>query len=130
MTDFTKLIIFSLSGVGLTFAVSVYKIGYPVRAGWLYACRSIGAPKTLEEFIYCPACVGFWIGVAGSFALSPSSQFVQYPISLMYDGLINSTVAFIIYTWLVEKPQIVLETEEPKKDGDNAVIDDGEDEDE
>lgn len=43
----------------------------------------------LEKLIYCPMCLGFWVGVISSFVFSYNIFFAGFTISLMSWAIFN-----------------------------------------
>lgn len=113
------LVLFMLASWGAAFVVSYSRIFGPIHRlasfippkfydhyqteNGLWIARPTG--KTwLGELLECPACVGWWVGLALSFALSPSRPYlhvaddVRNLFACMIDGLIASGFCFVMGT--------------------------------
>jgi len=82
----TRLLVFILAVYGLAAAITTLRIGEVLR-DWL---ASKLWPKRLADeagyFLHCPACVGFWIGMAFSYWLYGG------PVSLITGGLLPEVI--------------------------------------
>jgi len=112
MREALSLVIFVLAVYGLANAVAVLKIGrYFFGKGYCKAidCPSSNHPVELRrglgripyvgDVFYCPPCIAFWIGIAGSWwVLSPAAYLVGRSWkSVLLDGLLASAVAYIAH---------------------------------
>lgn len=66
MEKFYGLLVFALADWGLANAVTVLKVGKPLR-------EFLKDVPVLKDLFRCPACLGFWVALAGSWCVfSPS----------------------------------------------------------
>lgn len=106
------LAIFVLAVYGLANAVAVLKIGrYFFGQGYCKAIdcihekhphelrRGPGRIPYAGDVFYCPPCIAFWIGMAGSrWILSPAAGLVGAGWkSVLLDGLLASAVTYIAH---------------------------------
>ena len=82
------LLLFSLVAFGLTTIITISKIGY----SWRELAEK--THKKLGELFRCPMCMGFWVGMALSFWISPTGL-------IFLDGILGSSVSWLLYcvTW-------------------------------
>ena len=78
-----KLILITLSGVGVTFIVTNSKIFKLIREEVTVKNRAAG------EFLSCPQCFGFYGGMI-------SYLLVQFKLDILVYGLVVSLVCFIL----------------------------------
>lgn len=86
------LVVFVAAVYGLANAIAVLKAGAPIRA----ACSKV---PVLSDFVKCPPCLSFWIGMAVSaWVLSPAAQ-VCAPgwRSILVDGLAASGIVWLLH---------------------------------
>jgi hypothetical protein len=85
MNEFFKLLVFGLVHLGITYLICGSAIFAPLRI--LLAKRSV----LVTALIYCPACVGFWIGLA----LAPicPAPIWQAPFIGLYLGYLNMSMS-------------------------------------
>lgn len=78
------LLLFLVAAFGAANIMGFLKISKPLRK------TKEGLPRTnpLSQLIACPACLGFWLGVAGSFAL---------PYNPLELGCITSASSWFMY---------------------------------
>ena len=93
-----NLLLFSLIAFGLTTIITISKIGH----FWRQLAEK--THKKLGELFRCPMCMGFWVGLALSFWISPTAQlFYNTNIlrQLLLDGILGSSVSWLLYcvTW-------------------------------
>lgn len=112
MREFLPLVIFIFAVYGLANAVAVLKIGrYFFGQGYCKAIdcihrehphelrRGLGRIPYVGDVFYCPPCIAFWIGVAGSkWILSPAAAIVGIGWkSILLDGLLASAVTYMAH---------------------------------
>lgn len=106
MEKFYALTVFVLAVWGLANAVTVLDAGKPIR-------RFLRDVPVLGKMFQCPACLGFWIGMAASWSVfSPSLSCVskEFPdprvAAMVADGLVCSGVNWILHV-LCERLEFV-----------------------
>jgi hypothetical protein len=110
--EILSLVIYALAVYGLANAIAVLKIGrYFFGQGYCKAIdcvhenhphelrRGLGRIPYAGDVFYCPPCIAFWIGVAGSkWVLSPAAVLVDARWkSILLDGLLASAVTYIAH---------------------------------
>lgn len=54
--------------------------------------------KIGKEFIHCPLCLGFWVGVFwGFFLLQEPLAFLPLPLALFANGCMGSGIAYFLH---------------------------------
>lgn len=108
----TKWFVFVVAVYGLANAIAVLKIGqFLFGIGYCKDknCTESGHPKEgrrligkipyLGDLFYCPPCIAFWVGMAGSaLAFSPASEWA--PVwwkAMIVDGLAASGIAYLLH---------------------------------
>lgn len=112
MRELTGFLIFVLAVYGLANAVAVLKIGrYFLGSSHCRkdGCQSAGHPfetrkglgrlPYLGDLLYCPPCIGFWVGMGFSvWFLSAAAPFVQvWWKAMIIDGLSASAAAYLAH---------------------------------
>jgi len=87
-----KALVFFLAAYGAALALTVLDFGIPYR--WLG--EKIGEPA--KTFVYCPACTGFWLALAGAFFwYSPAGE---GPLDAIASALAASGLIWIVHVVL------------------------------
>lgn len=83
-------LVFIFSTYTLTRAINVMHVGRPLRV--LVSKLKI---KWLDEFICCPFCLGFWVGMGMSLLMT---LVFEYQLSgfFVFDGLVGSGLTYLI----------------------------------
>lgn len=114
MADLTMFFFWSLIVFSLTNLLVVSKIFYPLRVWLTYSklqeikdengIRYEGTPRKIQFFsalIHCPMCLGFWVGMAASLAITSPTQVIllgdYFWANLISDGLLGSISSWIYY---------------------------------
>jgi hypothetical protein len=94
---FYGFVVFVFAVWGLANAIGVLKVGHPIR-------EFLKNTPVLKDLFRCPACLGFWMGMAASwFLFSPSlscfpKDFPDSKVAAMVvDGLVCSGANWILY---------------------------------
>ena len=95
MREVAKLLVFVLAVYGLANAIAVLKFGRYF-LGTHSDRKFLGKLPFLGDLLYCPPCLAFWLGMAGSaFLISPSAEWVGiWWKAMIVDGLVASACAY------------------------------------
>lgn len=98
MREVAKLLVFVLAVYGLANAISVLKFGRYF-LGTHSERKFLGRVPIFGDLLYCPPCLSFWIGMAGSvFFVSPSAEWVTlWWKAMLVDGLVASAFAYFCH---------------------------------
>ena len=95
--SFTSLLIFLLSGVGITVILTVSSLFEGIR-------EAAASKEMLGEILSCPMCMGFWIGgLAGLLLYSPCATLnpdANLIVIFLGDAFLVSIMAWIYYLGL------------------------------
>lgn len=106
MLQIASMVMFFLAVYGLANAISILKVGRPIR--WLaervppwYLVEKDGVTvrrSFATDLMSCPPCVSFWIGLAASFFIwSPASLWAKMPEAAFVDGLACTAITWILH---------------------------------
>jgi hypothetical protein len=96
MKELVKLAIFVLAVYGVSNAIAVLKIGKYFLGTWSER-KTLGRIPYLGDLFYCPPCLAFWFGMAGSvWFMSPASDWIAlWWKAMIVDGLVASGVVYL-----------------------------------
>lgn len=90
--------VFIMAVYGLSNAIAVLKFGRYF-LGTFGERKFLGKVPVLGDLFYCPPCLAFWIGMAGSaWFLSPAHEWI--PVwwkAMIVDGLMASAAAYLFH---------------------------------
>ena len=93
------MVFWSLLVYGITLIVTGARI-----TGWIRTYLLVHAPSSFSHFLFCPMCVGWWVGLFISFfGIGPSRVYVSNPFAFhIFDAFCSSAVCLIIHVILTK----------------------------